>query len=53
MEQVKVGEFEGYYVKDSDNDNFILSNAQYMLIFTGNLSKEEFLAMAEGLQIAE
>ncbi len=53
MEQVKVGEFEGYYVKDSDNDNFILSNAEYMLVFTGNLSKEEFLAMAEGLQLAE
>lgn len=53
MEQVRVGEFEGYYFKDSDNDNFILSNAEYMLVFTGNLSKEEFIEMAEGLQIAE
>lgn len=53
MEQVKVGEYEGYYVKDADNDNFILSDAKYMLVFTGSLSKEEFLAMAEGLKVAE
>lgn len=53
MEQVRVGEFEGYYFKDSDNDNLILSNAEYILVFTGNFSKEEFLEMADKLQIAE
>lgn len=53
MEPVKVGEFEGYYFKDSDNDNLILSNVEYILAFTGNVSKEEFLEMAEKLQIAE
>ena len=51
MEQVRVGEFEGYYFKDSDNDNLILSNAEYILVFTGNFSKEEFLEMADKLQI--
>lgn len=53
MEQVKIGGFEGYYFKDSDNDNLILSNAEYILVFTGNVSKEEFLEMADKLQIAE
>lgn len=53
MEQVKIGGFEGYYFKDSDNDNLILSNEEYILVFTGNVSKEEFLEMADKLQIAE
>ncbi len=53
MEQVKIGGFEGYYFKDFDNDNLILSNAEYILVFTGNFSKEEFLEMADKLQIAE
>ena len=53
MEQVKVGEFEGYYVKDSYTRNLVLSDEEYMLVFIGNLSKEEFLTMAEDLRIAE
>lgn len=53
MEQVKVGEFEGYYVKDSYTSNLVLSDEEYMLVFIGDLSKEEFLTMAEDLRIAE
>lgn len=53
MEQIRVGEFEGYYVKDSDTENLVLSDEEYMLVFIGNLSKEEFLVMAESLKVAE
>lgn len=53
IEQVEVGEFEGYYVKDSDTENLVLSDGEYTLVFIGNLSKQKFLEMAESLQKAE
>lgn len=53
MEQVRVDEFEGYYVKDREAENFVLSSDEYMLLFSGNFSKKEFLTMAESLQLVK
>lgn len=53
IEKVKVKGLEGYYVKDSDAENLVLSDEEYMLIFAGNLSKEQFIELAENLQVVE
>lgn len=53
IEEIKVGIFEGYYIKDSDAENFVLSDGEYMLVFIGNLPKEKFLELVEGLQVVE
>lgn len=46
MEKVIIGDFEGYYIQDSDMNNLILSDDETMLLFTGVFSKEEFLELA-------
>ena len=51
--QIEVGDFEGYYVEDSDTDNLVLCDKEYMVVFTGNLTREDFLKLAENLQVAE
>lgn len=53
IEEIKVNGLEGYYVKDSDAENLVLSDGEYMLVFAGNLSKEQFIELAEGLQVIE
>lgn len=53
IEEVNINGLEGYYVKDSDMANLVLSDEEYMLVFTANLSKEQFIKLAEGLQIKE
>lgn len=53
MDQVEVGDFEGYYVEDTDTDNLVLCDKEYMVVFTGNLPREEFLKLAEDLQVTE
>lgn len=53
IEEVKVNGLEGYYVKDSDIANLVLSDEEYMIVFIGDLSKEQFIELAEGLQVIE
>lgn len=53
LERIEIGNFQGYYVEDSDIDNLVLSDEEYLLVFTGNLSKEEFFNLVENLQLAE
>lgn len=53
IEQIEIGNFEGYYVEDSNAKNLVLSDDEYMLVFTGNLPREEFFKLAEKLQLAE
>lgn len=53
IEEIKVNDLEGYYVKDSDMANLVLSDEEYMLVFIGDLSKEQLIELAEGLQKVE
>lgn len=53
MEKVTVGGFEGYFIHDTDMNNLILSDEDYTLLFTGDLSKEELLEIAGNLRKAE
>lgn len=53
IEPIKVNDLEGYYVKDSDAENLVLSDGEYMLVFSGNLSKDQFIELAEGLRRIE
>lgn len=53
MEKVIIGDFEGYYIQDSDMNNLILSDDETMLLFTGVFSKEEFLELAGDIRAAE
>lgn len=53
MEKIEIDNFEGYYVEDSNAKNLVLSDDEYMLVFTGNLPREEFFKMAENLQLTE
>lgn len=53
IEEVEVDGFEGYYVRDSDIANLVLSDEEYMLVFTANMSKEQLIGLAGGLQAKE
>lgn len=53
MEKVTVGNFEGYFIQDSDMNNLILSDEENTLLFTGDFSKEELLEIAGNLREAE
>lgn len=53
MEKVTVGSFEGYFIKDSDVNNLILTDDETMLLFTGAFSKEELLEIAEDIGVAK
>lgn len=50
LEEVKIGELEGYYLRDENLYNLVLSDEEYMLVFSGELSKEEFAVIADGLR---
>ncbi len=53
MEEVSVGNLTGYYVHDAESSNLVLSDEEYMLVFSGELSKEELLEIAAGLHAVE
>ena len=53
MEEVSVGNLTGYYVRDAESNNLVLSDEEYMLIFSGELPKEELLEIAAGLHAVE
>lgn len=53
MEKVTVGGFEGYFIKDSDINNLILSDEESILLFIGAFSKEELLELARNLRAVE
>lgn len=53
MEEVNIGSLEGYYVHDAESSNLVLSDEDYMLVFSGELSKEELLEIASGLSAVE
>lgn len=53
LEQIEVGEFKGYYFRDSDAENLILSDKEYTIVFSGNLTKKEFIELAENLRVIE
>ena len=53
MEKITIGDFEGYFIQDSDMNNLILSDEETILLFTGDLSKEELLEIAGNLKVAE
>lgn len=53
MEKVTVGGFEGYFIKDSDINNLILSDDETILLFIGAFSKEELLELARNLRAVE
>lgn len=53
MEKVTIGGFEGYFIEDSDVNNLVLSDEETILLFTGDLSKEELLELAGNLKVAE
>ena len=53
LEEVEIGDFEGYYFKDADTKNMVLSDEEYTLLFIGDFSREEFLGLAENLHVIE
>ena len=53
MEEVKINDFQGYFVEDFDTCTLVLSDGKYMLEIFGNLSKEELLSLAEDLRFAK
>ena len=53
MEKVTVDGFEGYFIKDSDVNNLVLSDDETMLLFTGDFSKKELLELVGDLKVAE
>lgn len=53
INRIEVGDFEGYYVDDLDMSNLVLCDKEYMVVITGYLSRDEFLKLAENLQVAE
>ncbi len=53
MEEVKLGDLTGFYVRDTDTANLVLSDDEYMLVFIGDFSKEEFLEIAAGLRAVD
>jgi len=53
MEEVTVNGFEGYYVKDFDTANLILSDGEYLIQLFGAFSKEELIEIAKGLALME
>lgn len=53
LEEVKVNGFKGFYVKDYDTANLILSDGDCLIEIFGNFSKEELIDLAEGLELSE
>lgn len=53
MEEVKINDFQGYFVEDFDTCTLVLSDGKYMLEIFGNFSKEELLSLAENLRFAK
>ena len=53
INRIEVGDFEGYYVDDLDMSDLVLCDKEYMVVITGYLSRDEFLKLAENLQVAE
>lgn len=52
MDEVKINDFQGYFVEDFDTCSLVLSDGKYMLEIFGNFSKEELLSLAEDLRFA-
>lgn len=52
-EEVKINDFHGYFMEDSNVQSLILSNGTYMIELSGAFSKEELLSLAESLRHAE
>ncbi|NBH13156.1 DUF4367 domain-containing protein [Lachnospiraceae bacterium] len=50
LKEVNVKGFEGYYVEDCETANLILSDGEYLIEIFANLSKEELVDLAEGLE---
>lgn len=53
LEEVEVGDLAGYYVRDTDTANLVLSDEEYMLLFFGDFTKKEFIEIADGLRAAK
>ncbi len=53
LEEVKINGFKGYFVKDFDTANLILSDGECLIEIFGNFSKEELISLAEGLELSE
>lgn len=53
IEEVSVGDLTGFYIHDAESSNLVLSDEEYMLVFSGDLSKEEFLEIASHLHAVE
>lgn len=52
-EEVKINDFHGYFMEDSNVQSLILSDGTYMIELSGAFSKEEMLSLAESLRHAE
>lgn len=53
MENVEVNKFTGYYVVDHDTGSFILSDGIYVVIISGNCSKEALMEITLNLKLKE
>ena len=53
MEEVKINDFQGYFVEDFDTGSMVLSDGTYMIELSGKFSKEELLSLAESLRHTE
>ncbi|MCI9080810.1 MAG: DUF4367 domain-containing protein [Lachnospiraceae bacterium] len=53
LEEVKVNGFKGFYVEDFDTASLILSDGEELIQLFGYLTKEDLLALAEGLELLE
>lgn len=50
MEKIKINNFQGYYVKDVDMASLVLSDGEYLIQLFGEVSKKEFISLAESLE---
>ena len=53
MDKVTVNDFMGYYVRDVDTANLVLTDGEYVIELFGNLSKKELISLAKRLQLEE
>lgn len=53
MDKVTVNDFTGYYVRDVDTANLVLTDGEYVIELFGNLSKKELISLAKRLQLEE
>lgn len=53
LEEVQVGRFTGYYIADKDTGTLMLSDGVYMVVLSGDFSKEELFELTESLVLQD